>query len=288
MQATAQPLEDLRAEIDEIDRALLELLLRRTDVVRRIGEVKDDRRSGRLALRPAREAVILRRLVASAGDRFPPGALVRMWRELQAAHTRLQTPLSVSVYAPREAPRTWDLARDHFGSLTPMVRVDSASQAIRAVGDGSTTVAVLPLPSDDDPWWAGLISDQDDRLRVFARLPFVAGGNGEGEEANALALGRVEPEPSGDDLSLLAIEAEANVSRGRLRDLLLAADLSPAWLAAWRPAREAQAFHLVECPGFVVDGDERTADVVSHARSEVLRITPIGGYARPLRAQDAL
>lgn len=279
---TAPPLDDLRAEIDRIDQALLDLLIERSEVVRRIGEIKGDRRNGRPAMRPAREAQILRRLAVQAGDRFSRRALVRMWRELLASLTRLQAPHSVAVYLPEGQLGTWDLARDHLGSVTPMTRVEGASQALRAVSDGSATVAVLPLPHDEDVWWLALMSDQHDRLRVFGRLPFVASVVGDGEEARALALGRLELEPSDDDLSLLAIEAEPDVSRGRLRDLLVAAGFTPVWLAACRPPAPPQAFHLVEVGGFVRDGDERLGAVVGAAREEILRIVPVGSYPRPL------
>ncbi len=100
MELVEPPLEDLRKEIDRIDRAIVGLLIERTDVVRSIGEIKGDRTGGRLAMRPAREAVILRGLVAQAGDRFPQRVLVRMWRELLAATTRQQTPVALAVYAP--------------------------------------------------------------------------------------------------------------------------------------------------------------------------------------------
>jgi chorismate mutase len=287
MEAAAPPLEDLRADVDRIDQAILELLIERSDIVRQIGAVKADRANQRLAVRPAREAVILRRLAALADGRFPRAVLVRMWRELLAATTRLQTPLSVAVFTTRQQGfHTWDLARDHFGSVTPMVRVDSASQALRSVGDGSATLAVVPLPNDEDPWWLALVSDHHDRMRVFARLPFVANGGGEGD-ASALALGRLVPEPSGDDLALLAIEAESGVSRGRLRDLLQGVGLEPVWLAAWRCPDPPQTVHLVEIGSFVQEGDDRVAEVLSAARGEILRIVPVGGYPRPLPPDDA-
>ena len=93
---------------------------------------------------------------------------------------------------------------------------------------------MLPLPHDDEGWWLALISDQPDRLRVFARLPFVAGRPGDGDEPRALALGRLEPEPSGDDLGLLAIEAD---SRHLARPAARAdggGGLAPEWHIAWR------------------------------------------------------
>jgi len=282
MESAEPPLEDLRREIDRIDRAILDLLIERTDVVRAIGGIKGDRLDGRLAVRPAREAEILRGLVVEAGDRFPRRVLVRMWRELLAATTRLQTPISVAVHAPEGRLGIWDLARDHFGSTTPIIRSESANQAIRAVSDGSTAVAVLPLPNDDESWWLALLSDQPDRLRVFARLPFVAGGPGDGEAAGALALGRLVPEPSGDDLALLAIEADSGMSRVRLRDLMATAGLPPGWQSTWRPADPDQASHLIEVDGLVRDGDERLVALQAAARGEVLRIVAVGGYPRPL------
>jgi hypothetical protein len=203
-----------------------------------------------------------------------------MWRELIAELTRLQAPLSVAVFAPDDRVlQVWDLARDHFGSATAMVQVDRPLQALRALADGSATVAVLPLPNDDESWWVALMSDHDLRLRVFARLPFVSS---HAEEARAFALGQLEIEPSGDDLALLAIEAEPGLSRGRLRELLMGIDLHPAWAAAWRPDPPAPALHLVEVEAFVTEGDERLAELQNTARGEILRVVPVGGYARPL------
>ena len=273
-------LEHLRAEIDRIDQEVLDLLVARSAVVRRIGEVKGDRLDGRPALRPAREAQILRRLAARADGRFPTAVLVRMWRELIAAQTRLQAPLSVAVFARDEGiPQVWDLARDHFGSTTPRGRVDRATQALRALNEGTATVAVLPLPNDDESWWVSLMSDQDRKLRAFARLPFVSS---HGEEARALAIGQLEIEPSGDDLALLAIEAGPGLSRGGLRELLVAADLPPAWVSGWRQSGAAPTLHLVEVNGYVDDGDSRLSDLQEAAGGEVLRVVPVGGYARPL------
>ena len=253
MDTTAPPpLEHLRAEIDRIDQEVLDLLVARSAVVRRIGEVKGDRLDGRAALRPAREAQILRRLAQRANGRFPTAVLVRMWRELIAAQTRLQAPLSVAVFAPKErALQVWDLSRDHFGSATAMIAVDRPLQALRALA-GSATVAVLPLPNDDDSWWVSLMSDHELQLRVFARLPFVSS---DGEEVRALALGQLEIEPSGDDLTPLAIEAEQGLSRGGLRELLATANLNPGWAATWRPDPPAPAVHLVEVDSFVAAAD---------------------------------
>jgi len=279
MEPSQSSLADLRADIDRIDRTIVDLLVERMDVVRAIALVKGDRGDGRLAMRPAREAQILRDLVARAGHRFPRRVLVRMWRELLAATTRQQTPVTLAVHAPGGQPAVWDLARDHFGSTTPIIRSDTSGQAIRAVSDGSAAIAVLPVPHDDESWWLALIASQPDRLRVFARLPFVPG---HGEEPGALALGRLEPEPSGDDRALLAIETLSGISRDRLRGLLEAQRLAPEWQATSRAGDRSQLIHLVEVDGLVHDGDERLTAVQAAAGGEVLRIVALGGYPRAL------
>ena len=264
MEAAAPPLEDLRAEVDRIDQAILELLIERTDVVRR-----DRRGQGRSRQPPARGAA-----GARGGDPAPPGgargralpargAGAHVARAAGRDHPPADADVGLGVRRPvstASAPGIWR------ATISARSRRWSASTARARRCARSATAAPrsrsLPLPNDEDPWWLALISDHHDRLRVFARLPFVADGSGEGEEASALALGRLEPEPSGDDLALLAIEAETGVSRGRLRDLLQGAGLEPVWLAAWRGSDPPQAVHLVEVGSFVREGDERLADVL--------------------------
>src|SRR5258707_5120237 len=101
MAAIKTPLDDLRRQIDELDDQLHDLLMRRTEVVEAIGKEKKDGKVS--AFRPGREAVILRRLVARHGGRFPAAGLVRIWREMLAATVGLQMPFAVAVYAPSAA-----------------------------------------------------------------------------------------------------------------------------------------------------------------------------------------
>jgi chorismate mutase len=278
-------LEALRGEVDRLDGAIVELLAERMAVVGEIARVK---RLGRAAaagpaIRPAREAVILRRLVERAAGRLPAGTLVRMWRELLAASTRAQAPLAVAVHVPADQPGLWDLARDHFGSLTPIQRTESASQALRALALDPTRLAVLPLPDERQGWWASLLEGAPHPLRVVARLPFA---RTEPEAGDALVVAALEPEPSGDDATLVGIETRRrdDLSRGRLVELLAAAGLGPRWLAATAPAGDAGPIHLVELAGYLGPGEPRLTAALAAAREHVLRAAWLGGYARPLAA----
>ena len=133
-------LAELRRHLDEIDDKLHDLLIERAEIV---SVVAASKKEGNLAaFQPGREAQIIRRLVDRHHGEFPIPTLVRMWREMLAATVRLQSPFAVAVYAPIESQGFWDLARDHYGSHTPMSAYRSIGQVIRAVTEGQASVGV--------------------------------------------------------------------------------------------------------------------------------------------------
>ena len=117
----------------------------------------------------------------------------------------------------------------------------------------------------------------------MARLPFATAAP-DGEEA--LVVGRLEPESSGDDACVIAIETSDEISQGRLIDLLMAAGLAPRWLAASRPL-DGGAIHLLELEGrLALPNEGELSAALGSAREHVLRIVWLGGYARPLAGGD--
>jgi chorismate mutase len=94
----------LRAEIDALDDQLHDTLMRRAEVVARLAASRAKGQGP--ALRPGREAVILRRLLARHSGPLPRGALVRLWRELLAAMTAMQSPLPVATCLPERGWRS--------------------------------------------------------------------------------------------------------------------------------------------------------------------------------------
>src|SRR3546814_3042659 len=90
--------------------------------------------------------------------------------------TRLQGPFAAAAYAPQQRPDLGSLARDHFGSLTPITRFESEMGVLRAVSSGKCNIGVLPLPEADHgtPWWPRLARSGKATPKVIARLPFAA------------------------------------------------------------------------------------------------------------------
>jgi hypothetical protein len=207
---------------------------------------------------------------------------VRLWRELIGGMTGLQGPVAVGVYMPDRGAGYLELARDHYGTYTPMIPLRSPGQVVRAVAEGSATVGVMPLPDleDVEPWWISLMGDSGDLPRIIARLPFAGPGPGRGEGIEALAIGRIAPEATGYDRSWLALETTPDISRARLRSVLGAAGIEPTLLAATQRGDESW-LHLAEISGLLTPDDRRIARLVEH-RDPVLHAVLLGGYPVPL------
>jgi chorismate mutase/prephenate dehydratase len=278
-------LEHLRRRIDEIDDRLQDLLIERINIVSRVAAHK--RGNGSVAAhQPAREAEIIRRLIARNQGPFPPATLVRMWRELLAATTRLQGAFTIAVYAPPEAQGFWDLARDHYGSHTPMLTYRSTAQIIRALTEGQAAIGVLPMPQeeDPDPWWRHLLSTHDNAPHVIARLPFGARGNARSDGADALAIGHGGQRETGRDRTLIATENAPDISRGRMFSTLSALGLACTFMASCEHAEGVNT--LIEIDGFVPASDPRLDRLREQLGPALYRLLPFGGYAVPLSTAE--
>jgi chorismate mutase/prephenate dehydratase len=291
MPDTTEEIERLRRQIDEIDDSIHDGIMRRADIVRRVAEIKNGQgaETVRTYLRPGREAEILRRLAARHHGDFPLSELTRIWREMITGFTRLQGPFAVAVCTGAERGDLWDVARDHYGSHTPMTAFAQPMQTIRAVADGSHTVAVLPWPEDDvpDPWWRMLASDDSKTPRIIGRLPFVVGERTH-DDPQALSVAQIAAEKTGDDHSLLVIELEGDVSRSRLKLTLETAGLTP--VAFWSRGSGHpgdRPMLLIEIADFVAPDDARLALVRTGLVDNLLRAQVIGGFACPIRREPA-
>jgi chorismate mutase / prephenate dehydratase len=283
MSATPFDLAELRRRLDEIDDKLHDLLIERAEIVSMVAASK---RNGNIAaFQPGREAQIIRRLVDRHWGDFPVATLVRMWRELLAATVRLQSPFAVAAFAPIESQGFWDLARDQYGSNTPMSAYRSLGQVIRAVSEGQASVGILPMPQEGeaDPWWRHLLSSDESAPRVVARLPFGARGNARSDGADALAIGRGVQQETGGDRTLLATECAADISRGRILRILSSLGLVCTFFASCEHA--GGALNLIEMEGFVRLSDARLDSFRTQLRGGLHRLLPFGGYAVPLPAR---
>jgi chorismate mutase len=145
-QEQSNSLGQLRAELDIIDDAILDLIERRLAASLQVAAAKDAEGDGLLKLRPRRQAEILERLKGRARHAAPE-LVEEVWREIMAHSLQAQSPLEI-VLAPSEQPELLEArARAHFGSAAPIRWAASTSHALRAAIAGEA-VAILSEPLD--------------------------------------------------------------------------------------------------------------------------------------------
>lgn len=281
MASTTPSLDDLRRRIDEIDDRLHDLIMERASIVESVGAAK--RRGSVAAVRPGREALILRRLVERHRGRFSRSVLVRLWREIFSGAVMMQGEFAVAVSAFEEMPDYWDIARDHFGSHTPMIAFHSVGEVMRSLAEGRVQAAVLPLPAEGErePWWPLLAHSGAAAPRIIARLPFAGRGSARGDGGlDALAVGHGDTESTGSDRSFIALELSGELSRARLIAALKATGLAVTLFAGHRDAGGGATWNLIELDDMVSEGDARLAQALSPLEM-VVRAVPLGAYAKP-------
>jgi len=267
--APAGELAALRAELDSIDDAMHDLLMRRARVVEAVAQT-----GKRSALRPGREASIIRRLLARHHGSLPPQALYRIWRELLAATTAMQGGFVLAVCDPDPGAAYTQLAREQYGALTPLRAHHSASQAIGDLAAGAASIAILPLPSETEGWWTSLLHPD---IHVVGRLPFWIPRPEGSPAVQALVVGPFPPDASEQNRSLLGLEVGEDVSRAWLTGALAAAGFAPGMVLLRRDPGARVVHGLVEVDGHVGADDARLKAVVAMRPPVVL-----GGYAVPI------
>jgi chorismate mutase len=276
-------LDEVRRKIDTLDDRIHDLLMERA---RLIVEVSEEKRKNKLQIiQPAREALMIRRLLGRHEGKLPKAAIVRIWRELVGAVSLLQTGLKVAVSVPEGKPHFWDMAKDYFGSVLPMQRVSHDLSAVAMVREGDANFAVIPWPRDgeENPWWVYLMSEDQDRMRIVVRLPY---GDVREEppdtENMALIVAKISFDSTGEDRSFLAIEIEQSVSRARIVDMAKEAGLEPLSMYSRKgPAQNELTAHLLEVEGHIQDGDKRIKELGKKLRDHKTRIVCVGGYPKP-------
>lgn len=260
--------DDLPAKLEALDDKIHDLLIKRAKLA---GPTS-----------PSQQAATLRRLAAKHKGELPLPALISIWRELMAATATGKR--TVHVYSADRAGQFRDLARDLFGSMVAMQSHLAAGAIVSECTNDPTAFGVVPPPESDEAaraWWAQLTPTGQKGPRVVAILPLT------GDEARPLAyvVGTLEPEGSGDDTSLLLIDAEETVSLSRLQSLLKQAGFDARLVAISRDsARSPLRYHLFEVTGFLAPDDARLGVLHEQAGDALRRIAHVGCYANPLLA----
>ncbi len=281
----SKKLNDIRKTIDKLDDQIHDLLMKRASLIVDICEEK--RKHDKPVVQPAREAVMIRRLLGRHKGSLPQAAIVGIWRELVGAVCMLQKGLNVHVVSGEGFDHCWDAAKDYFGSVLPMTRSASSLQAISAVREDDANIGVVPWPQDIDsnPWWVTLLNQDSEisrKMYVVCALPYGSKQSVDMIAQKSLVVAKIDYANSGQDRSFIIIEFENDVSRARVQDVFKEQGLELLSISSKDPqTTDGKSVHLVEVDDFIEEDDERLGKIEEAFEDSAARCTLIGGYPVP-------
>lgn len=253
MAETGLDLQTLRARIDATDAELLRLIETRAALARAIAASKTEilTTGSPSLLRPDREALLLRKLAAGRSADTGEATVIRIWRELIGQSLNLQyAPLGgLKAALAGTDPDIEGLQHQipaRFGALICTMVLKDAS-AVITLARQADHIGVLSLRRGAGAWWARLLAEP--KVRIFGALPQGL----EFERLSGLCIGNVICEPSGNDLSLMAVDLPAS-------DREVVGQFSTSGLAAEIVASDT-GLRLVSLSGFVQEDDPRITGI---------------------------
>ena len=253
-----QTLAALRSQIDALDADLLRLVDARAGLGAAIAEAKARENGARengareggadaqtSQLRPDREAMLIRKLLAMPRQSASDAVVVRVWRELISENLRIQGAahggLHLNLSSQEHSRETLVWARERFGFAPSFGYVDNAAAAVQAARD-PRHISVLSLDPRGGAWWARLLAEP--KVRVMAALPELSAGR-----FHAVAIAAIAPEPTGDDVTFWVSDSPQH--ENRVIETLGHNGLAADFLCA------AQGLKLFALHGFVKENDPR-------------------------------
>lgn len=253
-------LEQVRRQIDEIDTRLIGLLRERFAASEAVKAVKaaTGHDSGS-PIRPAREAIVMRRLIDACEEPLPAELMVRLWRQIMTSSTLVQADACVHCSAATmQSGHQRDLIRDHFGRIA-IIEHENDDAALTAAAQSRIAVAVIPPQGNG----AQVMIDSDiGQTAVIGTLPaFDSDG-----VPQLLIVGQPFEEPTGQDETLV-------LTCGHLPR-----DFSPAPL--WEVELSSGDI-LASLPGFLSSSQTPLLDL--RQRNDNLALRVLGRYPSPIR-----
>lgn len=199
----AEPtLSELRERIDALDETMHRLLIERSSVIDALIDAKGTAANG-LAIRPQREAEMMRRIVERHSGNLPLATVEHLWREIISTFTYMQAPFRLIVHYGSDPVAVHDLARFAFGFSVDLVQAESPEQVVETVAATGSDLGLIPIENArfEMPWWRAL--EQPSAPKVMALWPFIA-GKGLPADAPALVIAPPLSDPAGADLAIFA------------------------------------------------------------------------------------
>jgi chorismate mutase/prephenate dehydratase len=142
--ANPQKLQEVRAQIDGIDRQIQELITQRATWASKVRAAKGEMRAAVEYYRPERESQILRRVLDRNQGPLSNEVLLRLFREIMSACLAQQEPLKVGFLGP-EGTFSQQALHKHFGHSARSLPLASIEEVFQEIESGNADFGVVPV-----------------------------------------------------------------------------------------------------------------------------------------------
>lgn len=158
---TPNELLQARTQIDGLDEQIQALISQRARIAQTIAHIKQGMGDRGDHYRPAREAEVLRRVIARNQGPLTDEAVARLMREIMSACLSLESPLTVAYLGP-EGTYTQAAVLKHFGEAVSARANRAIDEIFRDVESGAADYGVVPVENSI----GGVVSHTLDELAL--------------------------------------------------------------------------------------------------------------------------
>ena len=137
-------LEKIRADIDSLDKRILDLISDRAGLAQEIAKIKMTSSESFEFYRPEREAQILRKIIEHNKGPLSEEEMARLFREIMSACLALEQVLDIAYLGP-EGTFTQTAALKHFGHSVNTSAFGTIDQVFREVESNASHYGVVPI-----------------------------------------------------------------------------------------------------------------------------------------------
>ena len=145
--ADQQKLNSLRKEIDTIDHQIVDSINRRTDLVLKIGELKN-KHNAKIYV-PERENKVYEKIFSINKGPMKNKSLEAIYREIMSASLAIEKQITIGYFGP-EGSNTHQATIHKFGSSLPFMPLRTIQDLFKAVETGECDYTVVPLENSTE------------------------------------------------------------------------------------------------------------------------------------------
>ena len=269
----SEKLDKCRAQIDKIDDEILNLLKKRIEIVKDVKEIKSQNGEG-FFVKSAREADMIKILMAKSGADLPKSAIASIWRKIITSSNILEQPLKIALHNQNHIADYKYILREYYADFVPIISHDSAQNVMMEIEKNQAQIAAFFLPKNDEDacgnWWINLASGNND-AKIFAKLPLLNDEN----SPNLVVLAKKMPEKSQKDITLLCVETSSEVSKSQLIAVMKECSIGGNIIKSSRmKSVENALFYLIEAHGYY---DDKSAEIMAFSKSKIRPFVKILG-----------